>query len=313
MHIDIIHVLGQKKIAYSTVTKYLRKRSFTSVFQEPPEEAPNTVIENAIVQALGQQPFALIREIAKLTLIPPTTVYRRLTQFLGFVVKHLHWVPHSINGAHKDQRAIMAKHLLYMLRSIKHQGWKFIVSIDESWFYLSTDHEQIWLRPDQAPPERPRHTIQDKKLMVTIVWNPLGFHIINALPHGIRFNADYYRDNILQAILPLRPAVGERNLVIHADNARPHTAQKCIGFCQENGLKFASHPPYSPDLAPSDFFLFGYIKHCLQGMTFQSHDELLEAIHEVVTAIEPTTLNAVFNEWMKRLLWVTQHNGEYYP
>jgi hypothetical protein len=33
---------------------------------------------------------------------------------------------------------------------------------------FSTDYEQTWLRPAQEPPERAKHTIQDKKIMVTI-------------------------------------------------------------------------------------------------------------------------------------------------
>jgi hypothetical protein len=60
------------------------------------------------------------------------------------------------------------------------------------------------------------------------------------------------------------------------------------------------NPPYSPDLAPSDFFLFGYIKERLKGMVLLSYEELLEAIGEVVTAIESETLTAVFEHWMER-------------
>jgi hypothetical protein len=51
-------------------------------------------------------------------------------------------------------------------------------------------------------------------------------------------------------------------------------------LCEEIRLRLAVHPPYSSDLAPSDFFLFGHIKHCLQAIAFPSHEELLVAIHE---------------------------------
>jgi histone-lysine N-methyltransferase SETMAR len=130
-------------------------------------------------------------------------------------------------------------------------------------FYLSLDHEQIWLRVEEQPPERPRHTIQDPKRIMTIAWNPLGFHLLDAFPKGNTFNAEYYRLNILTEFLLLRQQDAERRLVIRADNARPHTARKCRAFCEENQLRLAVHSPYSPDLAPSDFFLFGHIKHCM--------------------------------------------------
>jgi hypothetical protein len=53
-------------------------------------------------------------------------------------------------------------------------------------------------------------------------------------------------------------------------------------ICEENQLRLAVPPPYSPDLAPTDFFLFGYIKHCLQGIAFPSREELRAGIHEIV-------------------------------
>jgi hypothetical protein len=96
--------------------------------------------------------------------------------------------------------------------------------------------------------------------MITIAWNPLDFPLIEALPKGHTFNAEYYRDNILAALTQLHPEDDERKLVVHANNARAHTARKCRIFCEENGLWFALHLPYSLDLASSDFFLFAYAK-----------------------------------------------------
>jgi hypothetical protein len=68
-------------------------------------------------------------------------------------------------------------------------------------------------------------------MMATIAWNPLGFHLFDALPKGKTFNVEYYPVNILTELLPLRPHVDERRLVVHIDNARPHTAQKSRAFC----------------------------------------------------------------------------------
>jgi histone-lysine N-methyltransferase SETMAR len=146
-------------------------------------------------------------------------------------------------------------------------------------YNLATDHEQIWLRPGETPPEMVRHTIQDRKIMVIIAWNPLRFPLIVALPKGGTFNVEYYCDNVLAALTQLQPEDDGRKLVVHADNAG---AQKCPTFCEENRLQFVLHPPYSLDLAPSDFFLFGYVKERLKAMAFPSYEELLDAIGEVV-------------------------------
>jgi transposase len=110
----------------------------------------------------------------------------------------------------------------------------------------------------------------------------LGFPLIATLPKGPAFNAQYNRDNIIAVLTQLQSEDDRIKLVAHADNARAHTAQKRRTFCEENGLRFALHPAYSPDLAPSDFFLFGYVKERLKGIVFLSYEKLLDAIGEVV-------------------------------
>ena len=49
-------------------------------------------------------------------------------------------------------------------------------------------------------------------------------------------------------------------MIHHFDNARPHTANQVKNYFDENGFERAPQPPYSPDIASSDFYLFGYIK-----------------------------------------------------
>jgi transposase len=149
--------------------------------------------------------------------------------------------------------------------------------------------------------------------MDIIAWNPLGFPLIVVLPKGCTFDAEYYHDNILAELTQLQPEDHERKLIVHADNARAHTAQKYRTFCKENGLRLAPHPPYSSHLAPSDFFLFGYVKERLMGMVFPSYEELLDAIGEVVTGIGSETLTAVLEHRMERLEWVSKNNGDYHP
>jgi histone-lysine N-methyltransferase SETMAR len=63
----------------------------------------------------------------------------------------------------------------------------------------------------------------------------------------------------------------------------------------------APHPPYSPDLASSDFYLFGYLKDRLQGQHFQDLDQLFDAITALTGTIEKVTWQRVFLEWMERL------------
>jgi hypothetical protein len=96
---------------------------------------------------------------------------------------------------------------------MKRQEWQFIVIIDELWLYLTPNYEQARLRPDKEPPEGPKRTIHDKRIMVTMAWNPLEFHMLDALPTGGTFDAEHDRDNIVTALVPLPPAPGAENLL----------------------------------------------------------------------------------------------------
>jgi hypothetical protein len=72
-------------------------------------------------------------------------------------------------------------------------------------------------------------------------------------------------------------------MIVHADNAGPHVAKRVTECMDHSSLKRAPHPLYSPDLAPSDFYLFGYVKHQLQGPEFTEGIELVSAISEILS------------------------------
>jgi hypothetical protein len=82
-----------------------------------------------------------VRQLSRLTDLPSTTVYRRLTHSLGFVARHLRWVPHALSGVQKGDRINLSWRLLRILEVQRDRAWHDIVTLDESWFYLSTDYE----------------------------------------------------------------------------------------------------------------------------------------------------------------------------
>jgi histone-lysine N-methyltransferase SETMAR len=62
-----------------------------------------------------------------------------------------------------------------------------------------------------------------------------------------------------------------RGVLLHHDNARPHTAHVTQERIQELlcGLQ-----PYSPELAPSDFHLFGHLKNHFGGKRFADDEDV---------------------------------------
>ena len=54
--------------------------------------------------------------------------------------------------------------------------------------------------------------------------------------------------------------------------------ESCYGCDSRNRIRTAEHPPYSPDLAPSDFYLFPRLKEHLRGTKFQDNSEVMTAM-----------------------------------
>jgi hypothetical protein len=204
----------------------------------------------------------------------------------------------------KELRVHRAGELLRILAVQSTRQWHDIVTLDESWFYWNSNHGLMWLPPGDAVSDRERYTIQSPKLMLTIVWSPGAFHIVNFLPTGCKFNAQYSTNRMLLEISGWRRrSSGTRppKLWVHADNVRPHTAKVSMDDIVHNSIKRAPHSPSSPDLAPSDFFLFGYVKRKPMGYHAGSADDLFGRVLLILTEIPRGTLNGVFREWMTRL------------
>jgi hypothetical protein len=83
-------------------------------------------------------------------------------------------------------------------------------------------------------------------------------------------------------------------------------------FIASNHISRVSQPVYSPDLAPSDFWLFGQAKHSLTGRMFDDPEELLDGLTSFVEEVQPSELHVVFSHWVERIRWVLENNGDYY-
>ena len=315
--VEINETFQQDVIGYSTVTRHLRSEAFSNNKKDVKNKEKNwerNYLSELIVKTLRDFPFFSTRQIAEHCRIDESCVYRILTVVLNYKVKHLRWIPHSLTPSQKVTRVELAKSLLKALGSAKKFGYHFFYTGDESWFYLSTDHTFQWLPPEDPPEVRVKKTVQDKKYMLTIFWNPNGFSVVKVLPENERFTAEYFINNILKELYEKTkqlPNRDNRKVTLHYDNARPHTARKVTRFLEENHMKKAPHPPYSPDIAPCDFFLFGYIKDKLKGESFESVDSLLERVKEILNGISKEILRSAFTEWERRLIQIINTKGDY--
>jgi hypothetical protein len=55
------------------------------------------------------------------------------------------------------------------------------------------------------------------------------------------------------------------------------------------------HPPYSPDLAPCDFYLFPMVKRKLESAQVVDNDHHFECMQEVLESVNQAQLNQSFH------------------
>ena len=80
-----------------------------------------------------------------------------------------------------------------------------------------------------------------------------------------------------------RPHMKKKKIIFHQDNAPCHKSMKMLAKLSELGYELHPHPSYSPDIAPSDYWLFADLKKMLQGKRFGSNEEVIaetEAFYE---------------------------------
>jgi hypothetical protein len=76
-------------------------------------------------------------------------------------------------------------------------------------------------------------------------------------------------------------------------------------------LEWMEHPPYSPDLTPCGFFLFGHVKGKLMGKQPETSEDLISEVRNIIEDICPDVLKSVFESWKGRLLDCWNSGGEY--
>ncbi|GFV05067.1 histone-lysine N-methyltransferase SETMAR [Trichonephila clavipes] len=97
------------------------------------------------------------------------------------------------------------------------------------------------------------------------------------MPPGTTINAAAYCQTLKRlrrAIQNKRRGMLTNGVRLLHDNARLHTALVTKALLKEFKWEVLGHPPYSPDLAPSDFHLFRNIKSHLGGKSFHDNDEI---------------------------------------
>jgi len=181
---------------------------------------------------------------------------------LGAKYGHARLVPHVLTPTQKSIRVARAGELLQHLKNKKY--WPCTLTGDESWFYFSNEPIDGWTFPGEVQITRVDRQQADRKLLFVVFFSTTGFKVTRFVPAGATLNAQYF-----QTLFKEISAGFPHPLWIHMDNATPHRAKSTQNTLSALFISTLTHPPYSPDLAPSDFWLFGRIKQATRENPLQ--------------------------------------------
>ena len=127
------------------------------------------------------------------------------------------------------------------------------------------------------------------------------------------------RYNFIQMLHRMRLAIARRcprvlrNFYLHMANAPMHMACLTKLFIHTMHINVMPHTPYSPDLAPNDFFFYPTLKLPLRGQRFGSLDGLEDAVDgEIGCILSHKFADCILRAWPRRWQKCIDLDGEYF-
>ncbi|KAG6800714.1 Ammar1 transposase [Apis mellifera caucasica] len=144
--------------------------------------------------------------------------------------------------------------------------------------FTTISRKRSWSRPREPAQTTSKAGIHRKKVLLSVWWDCKGIIYFELLPSNRTINSVVYIEQLTKlnnAVEEKRPELTNRKgVVFHHDNARPHTSLVTRQKLLELSWDVLPHPPYSPDLAPSDYFLFRSLQNSLNGKNFNNDDDI---------------------------------------
>ena len=162
----------------------------------------------------------------------------------------------------------------------------------------------MWKHTWSPSPVKARLSKSVGKVMSIIFYDTKGIVLNHMVPDKTVVNGDYYsgvlRKQLRRAIRDKRPELYRSGFILHQDNAPVHVSRVVKQTMSDLNKEPLQHPPYSPDLAICDFFLFRTVKDHLRGRKFESREEPGSAITEVLRTVTRDGLKHLFRTWVEK-------------
>lgn len=256
--------------------------------------------------------------------LAPSTIHKAVTDRLGMVKQTKRRVHVLLERDRQNRKRTSRK-----LYEEKLSGDKsdFVVTLDECWIEVKSEHsskDHYYVDKNERKEERKfvqqvNKSFPPKFMIVGSMCCDKVFPLFR-VPSSVTVDAKYFVDYVLHPLIHdfLVPHYKEdiNKVTIHFDKATSHTAKLSSRYLErvkrEYGISFLKKediPVKGADIAPIDFFAFGYLKQQLKVTRARTEAGVWKRTREIWSQITPKTCALVFESWKRRLLAVRHNSG----
>ena len=226
----------------------------------------------------------------------------------------------ALTDTQKRARVDFCRFLINRYENASNQRRSEVITGDETWLYhfdVETKRSSAeWVPEGGQRPVKARRSRSQGKRMFAIFFDSRGLVAMVKVEGQATVTARWYTEICLPVVIDnvtrRAPRTGMRGRKLHHDNAPAHTAAATREFLTDQGISTLPHPPYSPDLAPCDFWLFPTIKQVLKGRRFESDEEMEQAAIEAIEDIPIEEFRKFMEKWLIRAHRCIEFQGGYF-
>lgn len=276
--------------------------------------------EDSELQALlDENSTQTLEELSAALQVDKSTVSRRL-HAMGKILKEGKWVPHELSERNIERRLVTCEMLLdrYKNKPFLHR----IVTGDEKWIsYDNPVRKKSWVDRGQPSTSTAKPNIYGPKVMLCIWWDQRGvlyYELLECRRKPNEKRETITSERYAQQLLKLNQALKEKRprrsgkVILQHDQARAHIGSPVENAIKELGWELLAHPPYSPDIAPSDYHLFRSMQHALAGQHFTDLEDIKKWVDDWIASKSEmffyTGIHMLPEKWKK----VVVSKGKYF-
>ena len=304
-----------KTTVYYWVSEF--KNGRTSVTDESRCGRPTEISDSKSDQLLSiirNERRITIRDLAERLNVSYGTVQSKLKE-LGIRKLASRFVPRFLSGEMMDNRLASCEGFCALYEQYGDNFLKNILTEDETvlTMYLPESKRESaeWKLSNEKPSLKMRSGTSHRRIfMLSLFWDYNGVVVMDFADKDIKINSEYYVNLLKAAREKRRKPRGLPYWLLH-DNAPIHSSRETQSAIENLGIEPLDHPAYSPDLAPSDFYVFRLLKKHLRGKKNDDKNELKATVEEFFKTQQPSFFQSAFHELLIRWNKCVESKGSY--